>query len=161
MLNFNDAEKMSISDVYEIYSNFSNKRLPDLYKRFQFGRELIYKASGSFLETSGEKKVLDLTGGLGVANFGHNHPSILDVRKRYVELGRPEIHKSYFNPFLAAASKNLAEVLDSTLKYSFFCNSGAEAVDGALKLTYKRHNGNRKFALHSDRSFHGQDNWRR
>ena len=156
MLSFEEANNLSIQDVYDLYRGFSNKKLPDVYKKFIFAQELIVKAEGSFLTTKSEKVVFDFTGGLGVANFGHNHPRILNVRKKFVESGRPEIHKSYFNPILAAASKNLSEVVGHGLTYSFFCNSGAESVDGALKITYKRHQGKRKIVLHSNRSFHGK-----
>lgn len=156
MYDFEAASNLELINVYDIYRKFSNQKLPDIYKKFAFGRELIIEARGAFLKTKSGKTVLDLTGGLGVANFGHNHDSILKVRKLYNESYRPEIHKSYLNPFLAAASKNLSDALNSSLRYSFFCNSGAEAVDGALKISFKRYNGNRRFVLHSDRSFHGK-----
>jgi len=156
MYSINEALNLSIEDVYSLYREYSNQQLPSIYKKFSFGHELISEADGSWLFTSDGKKKYDLTGGLGVANFGHNNPRILDARKKYVDSKRPEIHKSYFNPILAAASYNLSEILKSNLKYSFFCNSGAEAVDGALKITYKRYSGNRKIVLHSNRSFHGK-----
>jgi len=156
MYTLEEANALNISEIHEIYRNFSNQKLPDIYKRFSFGSEIIERAEGDFLYTQSGRKILDLTGGLGVANFGHNNPRILDVRKKFVESKRPEIHKSYFNPILAAASKNLSEVVGSGLNYSFFCNSGAESIDGALKISYKRHHGKRKFVLHSNRSFHGK-----
>ncbi|RCX00368.1 aspartate aminotransferase family protein [Marinomonas foliarum] len=156
MFTFEEAQSLKIEDIYDLYREFSNKKLPDVYKKFKFGQEVITKAQGSFLETDSGKKIFDFTGGLGVANYGHNHPRILEVRRKFSETMRPEIHKSYFNPFLAAASKNLADVVGHGLNYSFFCNSGAESVDGALKITYKRHKGKRKIVLHSNRSFHGK-----
>ncbi len=156
MYKFEDALGLEIGEVHEIYRNFSNKKLPEIYKKFGFGQEIIDKAQGSYLETRSGRKILDLTGGLGVANFGHNHPRVMNVRRKFCEDMRPEIHKSYFNPILAAASFNLAKVLGHGLTYSFFCNSGAESIDGALKITYKRHQGRRKYVLHSDRSFHGK-----
>lgn len=156
MYTFEQALDLDIGDIYSLYRDFSNQKLPDVYKRFAFGQEIIDKAEGSFLYTRSKKKVFDFTGGLGVANFGHNHPRIMAVRDKFARSQRPEIHKSYFNPILAAASKNLSEVVGNGLNYSFFCNSGAEAVDGALKITYKRHKGQRKFVLHSNRSFHGK-----
>ena len=153
---YDDVINFDIKDVFNIYKEYSNQELPNIYKKFSFGRALIEKAEGSLLTDYNGKKVFDLTGGLGVANFGHNHPRILSIRKKYAESLRPEIHKSYLNPFLAGASNNISAVLKCDLKYSFFCNSGAESVDGALKITYKRYNGKKNFVLHSDRSFHGK-----
>ena len=67
-----------------------------------------------------------------------------------------EVHKTIFSPYLAALSHNIAQLLPKDLDYSFFCNSGAEAVEGAMKLAYKYHDGSRKTILHSDISFHGK-----
>jgi putrescine aminotransferase len=156
MYTFEQAQKLEIGDIYDLYSRFSNQKLPEIYKKFTFGREIIDKAEGSYLYTRSGRKIFDFTGGLGVANFGHNHPRLLKVRADYAASMRPEIHKSYFNPILAAASKNLADVAGHGLNYSFFCNSGSESVEGALKITYKRHEGKRKYVLHSNRSFHGK-----
>ena len=67
-----------------------------------------------------------------------------------------EVHKNYFSPYLAALSSNIANLLPEKLNYCYFQNSGAEAVEGALKLAYKFHNGERKVVLSSDISFHGK-----
>jgi hypothetical protein len=155
-VTYDDVINFDIKDVFNIYKEYSNQELPNVYKKFSFGRALIEKAEGSLLTDYNGKKVFDLTGGLGVANFGHNHPRILSIRRKYAESLRPEIHKSYLNPFLAGASNNISAILKCDLKYSFFCNSGAESVDGALKITYKRYSGKKNFVLHSDRSFHGK-----
>ena len=156
MYSLDEALKLDQAEVFRIYRQFSNVKLPDIYKKFGFGRSQIHRASGCVLTTSEGVDKFDLTGGLGVANFGHNNEKILRARREFVASRRPEIHKSYLNPLLAAASFNLSYVLGHGLKYSFFCNSGGEAVDGALKITYKKYNGERKIVLHSNRSFHGK-----
>lgn len=156
LYSFDEADDLEIGQVNELYQKYSNQKLPDLYRRFSFGREIFNTAQGSFLYKKGGTKVFDFTGGLGVANMGHNHPRIKAVRQRFVSEDRLEIHKSYLNRFLAAASANLAAILPNDLDYSFFCNSGAEAVDGALKLAYRYHMGERAYVLRSDRSFHGK-----
>ena len=111
MVTYDEVENFDIQDVFNIYKECSNQKLPGIYKKFSFGRVLIEKAEGSFLTDHNGKKVYDLTGGLGVANFGHNPPRILNIRKKYAESLRPEIHKSYLNPFLAGASKNISAIL--------------------------------------------------
>ena len=57
---------------------------------------------------------------------------------------------------MAALSHNIAQILPGNLNVSYLPNSGAEANEGAIKLAYKYHNGNRKYILHSDISFHGK-----
>jgi putrescine aminotransferase len=156
MYTYETANLLQYNDVENLYKNYSNIYLSDLYGKFSFGREIVVKAEGEFLYTNENKKIFDMTGGLGVANMGHNHPRILKVRAEFSRRNSTEIHKNYLNRFLAAASKNLADILPGDLQYSFFCNSGAESVDGALKLAYKFHSGKRQKVLKSNRSFHGK-----
>ena len=66
-----------------------------------------------------------------------------------------EVHKLVFSPYLAALSHNLSNILGSDLKRTFLCNSGAEAVEGAMKLAYRANKG-KKFILSSDKSYHGK-----
>jgi putrescine aminotransferase len=156
MYTFEAADNLDIKEVFDLYSRYSNQELPNIYGKFSFGREIFPRASGAYLYTRDGKEIFDFTGGLGVANMGHNHPRIAKVRKAFLERGYTEIHKNYLNRFLAALSANLAEILPGNLNYSFFCNSGAEAVEGALKIAYKYHGAIRNFVLRSDRSFHGK-----
>ncbi|MFD1076580.1 aspartate aminotransferase family protein [Longispora fulva] len=123
---------------------------------FGFGRELVDHAEGAYLHLRDGRKVLDFTGGVGVLNHGHNHPRILAARRRFGENKRMEVHKTYFSPYLAALGHNLAQLLPGDLSMSFFPNSGAEAVEGAVKLAYKYHRGKRNTILRSDISFHGK-----
>ncbi|MFV2018670.1 aspartate aminotransferase family protein [Micromonospora sp. LOL_023] len=123
---------------------------------FGFGRELVDHAEGAYLHLRDGRRILDFTGGVGVLNHGHNHPRIMAVRRRFAEHRRMEVHKTYFSPYVAALAHNLAEVLPGDLNMSFLPNSGAEAVEGAVKLAYKYHNGRRNTILRADISFHGK-----
>ncbi|MDG4766359.1 aminotransferase class III-fold pyridoxal phosphate-dependent enzyme [Solwaraspora sp. WMMD406] len=123
---------------------------------FGFGRELVDHADGAYLYLRDGRRVLDFTGGVGVLNHGHNHPRIMAARRRFAERRRMEVHKTYFSPYVAALAHNLAEVLPGDLNMSFLPNSGAEAVEGAVKLAYKYHGGRRNTILRADISFHGK-----
>ncbi|HWG99997.1 MAG TPA: aminotransferase class III-fold pyridoxal phosphate-dependent enzyme [Pilimelia sp.] len=123
---------------------------------FGFGRELVDHAEGAYLHQRDGRRILDLTGGVGVLNHGHNHPRILAAREQFARRRRMEVHKTYFSPYLAALSHNLAQVLPGDLNMSFLPNSGAEAVEGAIKLAYKYHNGRRRTVLRADCAFHGK-----
>jgi putrescine aminotransferase len=156
LFSFKDASKIDSASVKKLYKKYSNIKIPDIYYKFSFGKKIFLKAKGCFLFDKNNNKYFDFTGGLGVANFGHNHPKILKTRIDFQKNNFTEIHKSYLNRFLAAASYNLSKILGGKLDYVFFCNSGAEAVDGALKISYKFFNGKKKIVLCSDRSFHGK-----
>ena len=156
LYSFNEAFNLDSADVKKLYKNYSNIKLPDIYYKFSFGKKIFSSAKGSFIYDRAKNKYFDFTGGLGVANFGHNHPKIIKTRIRFQKNNYLEIHKSYLNRYLAAASSNLSKILENDLKYVFFCNSGGESVDGALKISYKFFNGMKKIVLCSDRSFHGK-----
>jgi acetylornithine/N-succinyldiaminopimelate aminotransferase len=92
---------------------------------------LFTRGRGVFLWDSQGKKYLDFLSGLGVNALGHGHPAIKAVLKR--QAGKL-IHVSnlFFHEYQAELAKQLIKV--SGLEKVFFCNSGTEAWEGALKL---------------------------
>lgn len=101
-------------------------------------------------------RYLDFIAGIGVNALGHNHPRIVKVIREQAGL---LIHSSnlYYHRYQGPLAKKLAEV--SGLQRSFFCNSGTEAMEGALKMA--RAHGNKigpdKFEILSiENSFHGR-----
>ena len=151
-----DCEKLTNQQVRELYKKHVNPAIEHLLGAFHLGEELIDHAEGVWLYARSGEKILDVTGGIGVLSHGHNNPRILNSRLNFQKQKRMEVHKTIFSPYVAALSHNIAELLPEDLDYSFFCNSGAEAVEGAIKLAYKYHDGKRKIILHSDISFHGK-----
>ena len=150
-----DCKKLNINNIKKIYKKNISKTLVGILESFSFGNSLINKAEGQYIY-DGEKKILDFTGGLGVLNQGHNLKNVISERIKYQNEKRMEVYKNFLSPYLAGLSHNISELLPKKLDYSFFCNSGAEAVDGAIKISYKYFNGTRKYILHSDISFHGK-----
>lgn len=99
---------------------------------------------------------IDLIGGIAVASVGHAHPA---VTAAVVEQVSRLVHVS--NLYHTGPQVRLAEMLhDITGMHSFFCNSGAEAIECALKLARRwgsRHKGTSTPAIvAADGSFHGR-----
>ena len=67
-----------------------------------------------------------------------------------------EVHKIVFSQYMAALSNNIAFLLPDKLNKSFFLNSGAEAVEAAIKVCCKSFKSKRKYILYSDKSYHGK-----
>lgn len=84
------------------------------------------------------KAYLDFTSGWGVTCLGHSHPAIISALARQAErmIQSPNAGFTY-SPERAALLALLHTVLPPTLVKTFFCNSGAEANDAALKLARK------------------------
>ena len=156
LYSIEEAENFKIDDIWALYRKYVNNSQVDLISSFGFGNDTVKKAEGIYIYTTDGKKIYDFTGGVGVLNHGHNHPRILRARKKFSESKKMEVHKNYFSPYIAALSCNIANLLPSDLNISYFPNSGAEAVEGAIKMAYKYHDGKRGVILHSDISFHGK-----
>ena len=156
MYSVNDSNNLPIDKIWELYGKHVNSSQVKLFKRFSFSNDLVESALGSWITLTNQRKILDLTGGIGVLNHGHNHPRIIKARNEFISKNKMEVHKNFFSPYIAALSSNISEILPGDLNYSFYCNSGAEAVEGAVKLAFKFHEGKRKYILHSDISFHGK-----
>jgi putrescine aminotransferase len=156
LISLDGCEQLTARQVQDLYREYVSSSQVSLMTSFGFGRELAGRAEGVWIWTHDGRRILDFTGGVGVLNHGHNHPRILAARKRFQDACRMEVHKTYFSPYVAALSHNLAQVLPGDLNNSFFPNSGAEAVEGAVKLAYKYHSGRRNLIMHADISFHGK-----
>jgi len=92
---------------------------------------LFERGQGVHLWDSRGKRYLDFLSGIGVNALGHNHPAIQKVIRR--QAGRL-IHVSnlFFHEYQAKLAEKLTKI--SGLDRAFFCNSGTEAWEGALKL---------------------------
>lgn len=156
LIDIDEAEQLSLKEVQRLYRAHVNSSQVSLMTSFGFGRELVDHAEGCYLYLKDGRRITDLTGGVGVLNHGHNHPRILEVRRRFAEQRRMEVHKTYFSPYLAALSHNIAQVLPGDLDHAFFPNSGAEAIEGAIKCAYKYHRGKRGTVLRATSAFHGK-----
>jgi acetylornithine/N-succinyldiaminopimelate aminotransferase len=106
----------------------AEKFLLPTYKRQPF---VLERGQGCYVYDSAGKKYLDFLGGIAVNALGHAHPRIVKVIRR--EAARA-IHFSnlYHNAYQGPLARKLAEW--SGLDRVFFCNSGTEAIDGAMKL---------------------------
>ncbi len=156
LITLDECERMTTDQVHDLYRRFVSRSQVSLIGSFGFGRDLVDHAQGAWIHLRDGRRILDFTGGVGVLSHGHNHPRILEARRRFQESRRMEVHKNYFSPYVAALSHNLAALLPGDLNISYFPNSGAEAVEGAVKLAYKYHRGRRGTVLHTDIAFHGK-----
>jgi putrescine aminotransferase len=96
---------------------------------------------------------LDFLGGYGVFTFGHRHPEIIAAVKD--QLDRiPLSCKVMLNDRQAELAEKLATIAPGDLEFTFFCNSGAEAVEGALK--FARIATGRTKIVATENAYHGK-----
>ena len=119
------------------------------YKRFPV--EFV-KGEGVYLFDKDGKKYLDFLSGIAVTGFGHNHPELVEVAKTQID---KLWHVS--NLFMSSPQEELAKKLAdiSKLDKVFFCNSGTEANEAAIKFARKWGNG-RSTIITTEGGFHGR-----
>ena len=119
------------------------------YNRFPV--EFI-KGNGAYLFDKEDKKYLDFLSGIAVTGFGHNKPELVNAAKNQIE---NLWHVS--NLFESSPQEELGKKLTdiSKLDKVFFCNSGTEANEAAIKFARKWGNG-RSTIIAAEGSFHGR-----
>jgi acetylornithine/N-succinyldiaminopimelate aminotransferase len=114
----------------------------------------IVKAEGSRLWDADGKEYIDLIAGISVCNVGHRHPRVIKAIKKQLD---EYLHLLVYGELVQSPqvqyAKLITDHLPGTLNSVFFTNSGAEAVEGAMKLA-KRATG-RTQIIAFKQSYHG------
>ncbi|MFD0751443.1 aspartate aminotransferase family protein [Mucilaginibacter calamicampi] len=115
------------------------------------------RAEGIYLYNSEDKAYIDLISGIGVSSLGHGNPKVIEAVKQQVD---KYMHLMVYGEYVQTPQVRFAEklvsVLPENLQSVYFVNSGAEAVEGAIKLA-KRFTGRQQIvACHG--SYHGSTN---
>jgi acetylornithine/succinyldiaminopimelate/putrescine aminotransferase len=123
----------------------------------------IDKAEGVYMYGTDGRRYLDLISGIGVSNVGHRHPEVLSALHQQLD---KHMHLLVYGEFVQGTQVLLAKALSDTLAFDsenpspfgridnvYFTNSGAEAVEGAMKLA-KRFTGRAEF-ISCFNAYHG------
>ncbi len=112
------------------------------------------KAEGSYIYTTDGRKLLDFTCGIGVTNTGHCHPKVVEaIREQAGLFLHAQANIVVHQPMLQLISE-LKTIVHPSIDGFFFSNSGAEAVEGAVKLA-RSATGKPNIIVFSG-SFHGR-----
>ena len=114
----------------------------------------VEKAEGSYIYGKDGKAYLDFVAGVSANTLGHSHPIVVNAIKeqaaRYLHV---MVYGEYAQEKPVALCQLLAEATPAPLEVTYLVNSGAEAIDGALKLA-KRYTG-REEIISMKNSYHG------
>ena len=117
---------------------------------------VVERGEGAYIFDVDGERYLDFTSGIGVTNTGHCHPRVVAAAREQVgKIVHAQINILYHTPLFRLADA-LLEVMPPGLDTFFFSNSGAEAVEGAVKLA--RHATGRSNVIVFQGSFHGRTN---
>jgi 4-aminobutyrate aminotransferase len=114
----------------------------------------VERAQGTTITGADGKTYLDCFSGISVVNAGHNHPKVIAAAKAQMDKLVHCCTYVYYNPPAGRLAKRLAEITPGKLQKTFFANSGAEAIEGAMRLA-KQFTG-KKELIALTQSFHGR-----
>ena len=134
--------------------NTADKVMAKTYKRFPI---VITKGKGCSLWDAEGKKYIDFVSGIAVCNLGHAHPRVSEALSKQADILLHVSNLYYTEPQIELASL-LTE--NSFADRVFFCNSGAEANEAAIKLARKyfkdKGESERYRIITMEKSFHGR-----
>jgi 4-aminobutyrate aminotransferase len=117
--------------------------------------KVLVRGEGSHVWDQDGRRYLDFTSGIGVVNTGHCHPRVVEaVREQAGRALHLQANVGYVHEPMLRLIAALREVVPPELDAFFFSNSGAEAVEAAVKLA--RHATRRTNIIAFQRAFHGR-----
>ena len=132
----------------------SDKYIMATYKRFPI---VLVRGSGAKVWDSNGKEYLDFVAGIAVCSLGHSHPKVIETIKKQADILTHVSNLYYIEPQIHLA-RMLVE--NSFADKVFFCNSGAEANEAAIKLArkyaYENMAGGKYELITMKDSFHGR-----
>ncbi|HLY24090.1 MAG TPA: aspartate aminotransferase family protein [bacterium] len=147
-----EARDRLIGETLERYRRYLNPGLARLY-RFGGTETVEWEAEGCFVWDAHGRAYIDCACGPAIFNIGHRHPRVLAAVREQLDRIPMSVRTMPSAP-QAELAERLGLLTPGDLQYSFFCNSGAEAVEGALKLA-RLATGRPGFVAMRD-AFHGK-----
>ena len=115
---------------------------------------VVDRGEGCYVYSPDGQSYLDFTSGIGVTNTGHSHPTVVKaIQEQAAKIMHAQVN-CYFHEPLIRVSQRLNDVTPPHLDTFFLSNSGAEAVEGSVKLA--RHYTGRPHIIVFQGSFHGR-----
>jgi ornithine--oxo-acid transaminase len=122
-----------MGDNYALHSCHLNPTLVEVLRITGFDRVYV-RAEGAYLYDAAGNAYLDFLSGYSVFNMGRNHPVIKQAIRDVLDLDLPNMVQLDCSLLSGLLAEALLEKTPSHLEAIFFCNSGTEAIEGALKF---------------------------
>jgi len=153
-MSFSLAEtiKRRQPDQYALYGRHINPKLTRVLGIIGFDKIWV-KGEGAYLWDADGERYLDLLAGYSTYNLGRDHPTVRRALEEALELRRPNLVKMDCPLLAGLLAEELVTRMPPGLDTVFFANSGADAVDTALK--FARAATRRPRVLYLDHAFHG------
>lgn len=142
-----------VEEAYELHYRYGNRAFAEMLFGFGMARSTIRAQGVSFIEEDG-KRYLDFLAGYGVANVGHNHPTVKKALMKAIDEEEVFVDQTGLNLEAGFLLKRLSELTGGVLKRGFLSNSGTEAVEAAIKTA--RASTGKSVIIATEKAFHGK-----
>ncbi len=140
------------NDKFELHEKYLNNQMVRVLKTIGYDRN-YQKAKGQYLYDQEGNEYLDLLSGFGVFAIGRNHPTVVNALKETLTLELPNLVQMDVSLLSGLLAEKILQTTPDNLDKIFFANSGAEAVEAAIK--FARYTTKRQKIVHCEHSFHG------
>ncbi len=139
-------------DKFTLHEQHLNQQMVRVLRTIGYDR-LYTRAQGPYLYDEEDNRYLDLLSGFGVFALGRNHPTVKAALREVLELDLPDLVQMDVSLLAGILAEKLVQRTPAPLTRLFFCNSGAEAVEAAIK--FARYTTGRSRILYCEHAFHG------
>src|SRR5690349_9403360 len=136
---------------YDLTSQYLNPQLPRMLHAIGFDR-VYERAEGAYLYDTDGHRYADFLAGFGVFSVGRNHPVVRQALRDLLD-AEPADLVQFDTPLLPGLLAEMLLAKAPGLDRVYFCNSGTEAVEAALK--FARYATGRQRIVYCDHAFHG------
>ena len=137
---------------FALHDKYLNHQLTRALKTIGFDRFYV-RGEGCYLFDAEGDRYLDLLSGFGVYALGRSHPAIKAALHQAIDLDLPNMVQMDCSLLPGLLAEQLVRRCRDNIDRVFFCNSGAEAVESAIK--FSRHATHRPRILFAEHAFHG------
>jgi ornithine--oxo-acid transaminase len=137
---------------YDLHAEHVNPAFVKMLRTIGFDKGYV-RGEGAYLWDEAGNKYLDLLTGWGVFALGRNHPKVKAILQQLIDRDMPNLVRMDCSLLSGLAAEKLAEHAGGDLSRVFFCNSGTEANEGAIK--FARCVTGRQDIVYCDHAFHG------
>jgi ornithine--oxo-acid transaminase len=137
---------------FELHEQHLNTQMVRVLKAIGYDR-IYTRARGPYLYDSQNTEYLDLLSGFGVFALGRNHPEVIQALQDVLTAELPDMVQMDVSLLSGLLAEEILKRCPSSLTKMFFCNSGAEAVEAAIK--FARYTTRREKIVYCEHGFHG------
>jgi acetylornithine/succinyldiaminopimelate/putrescine aminotransferase len=122
-----------LGENYDLHERYINRTLVSVQRTIGFDK-IYANARGAYLYDLDGQEYLDFLSGYSVFNIGRNHPAVKQALREVLDLDLPNMVQMDCSLLSGVLAEALVKRMPAHLNAVFFCNSGAEAMEGAIKF---------------------------